>query len=231
MAQKFCHRCGVQLAENAKVCHKCGTSVQGATPKMPTASQSAYLSQSTYATPIKKLFLENDEQLVAVLTRGIIGTWIAEGVLGRNFVVLSDRRLYESRRRFSIIFLSLRQHLQVLPLEAISSMGYYSQFSLWPIIIGVTASLRIVIEIGDEVGNWLVFLIVFIGAVFGTVIFFLTREKLFKISSDSGEVSLNFKFYGEERIQEFAKKVGETYSQRIKTILEKGKVRAEELTT
>lgn len=229
MAQKFCHRCGVQLAENAKVCHKCGTSVQGATPKMPTASQSAYLSQSTYATPIKNLFLENDEQQVAVLTRGIIGTWIAKGVLGRNFVVLSDRRLYESG--VSTKTLSFNQYLQVLPLEAISSMGYYSQISLWPIIMGVTASLGIVIEIGDEVGNWIGFLIGFIGAVFWTVIFFLTRNKLFKISSDSGEVSLNFKVYGEERIQEFARKVGETYSQRIKTILEKGKVRAEELTT
>ncbi len=192
--------------ESIMQCKKCSTElVNGKCPKCEMSDKS---SQNL-------VFLEEDEQHVGSLSRGYISNIVLDGDFSKNYVILSDRRVYYSGIFFGSVggakLGKMRSQL-ILPLEKITSIGIMNKSNVGILILGVLLLIAGIIGAASFSQNVrragsgpILFLL---PSIILFLVYWFSKRKYFVISTDSGSMDIDFRIFGMNAIVEFSKKLG-----------------------
>lgn len=162
------------------------------------------------------LFLESDEKLLSILKKGYFRNYILEDSISKDYLILSNRRVYYSGTYFGRIggIFSKSVAQVIFPLEKISSILFLVKKPIWTIFFTMFfaffGGVILVLDINSRRLDLVLFWLFFWGVSFGFFVLhnFLTERVFVLTSSDSSSIQISFTLYGEKAIREFANQTG-----------------------
>ena len=204
-------------------CKKCGKEIESSTSICPNCGEINNPSAVEGQEQASKLFLEADEKLLAQMSRSYASNFLIGGTLSSDYVVLSDRRMYYSGKYIGRVGRAKLAHARgniILPLEQISSALSVRITNIGMLIWGALLSIAGIVVISSRVFRdfqTIGILALIAGIVLILVALFLKRH-YFIVSTGSESIRIDYRMYGEDRIQEFSKKLGATITDHIREL-------------
>lgn len=233
----FCGKCGTQLPEGANCCPNCGEKVEkeldfsavtnyaGQKAKKVVSNvaqmqkdykeQNRQLKEDRKLENIEDMFVSSNEQMIDTLGSSYLQNFLHNGLLGKGFGVLTDKRLYfhgKCYRKAGGHYIKSDEEY-IFDLQDIVSSGfqYVNRFflpilSIIALIIGI-----LVVIVGTESGYgefMAIGICIILVALILFIAYFLSKNVWYEISSAGASIRLNVSHFGRlKEVKQFDKKV------------------------
>lgn len=180
-------------------------------PRPPVAPQPAVNPANKFAT----ILLDPEEKVVATLGNTNIETFLATGVVGSNYAILSDKRFYFKGKALTTagVGFSTRKEQSVVNVEDITGTGFVTIKRIFLIILAVLFSVLgiFAFAMGTAIGEIEMMASIAIGSLLVSgimmLIYALTKRTIFYISYAGGMIAFDLRFSAANAGAEFQKQL------------------------
>lgn len=223
----YCTNCGNGIDTDVDYCPNCGESQSPEKDDMSGSDDGfgeEFYSEKTpteraeeSASASARSFLyEDDEEVVSVLGENYIGSVLGEGSFSKSVMILSNSRLYQKGVRYHGGDVSSggkfmkKKGSKVVSVSDITGTSFDKMVPMGKILGIFFAILAVfgLIAAGVQEGGGVVFSI---GCLFalagGFVAYKINENKLFVVEYAGGQIGTQIKWYGDESVEEFRRKL------------------------
>ncbi len=219
----FCTKCGTKIPDGEVVCPNCGAQEEGnvessadlagmtrfagqqmnkameGVQAKAKASAEAYRQEQEdrKVKNLSELFIDPDEEQVAVIGSNYLDSMLRGGVLSKGFGFVTNKRFYFQGQCYTKIANNYRKidEEYVVDLEDITATGFvYARSFLLQILMVISVIWGI--WVGVEESEFSLFLCgIIVAAVFG-VIYVLTKRAMYEVHFAGAKICINVSKYG-----------------------------------
>lgn len=213
----LCKNCGVEIPEGGGVCPKCG---QAAPPQSVGERMKDFYGvlkdgQKEHGIQyVSDMFIDEAEVQLGIVGGGYLSNLVRNGVLGKSFCVLTDKRVYFKGKCFSKLSMGYlkTEEERVVDLKNITSSGFvyirnYILLGLAVIFLILSICLLLLGIIG---GGWDAFALFLVSAVLTAVLavmYRFSKRVLYQVSYSGNSFTLRASNYGMDELRHFDKEL------------------------